>query len=150
MLTLDSIDDLLDYNEPHIRAPAPSLLKPGATTVQAQTATEEPELSDAEALAVFVQLLREAQDAQQREQIRQQMMAQIQEEQEQARQELLGQLFLQALGEVLSEQQQERERQEAAERQRIAQQQQQALLQALQGAVAEQEMIRYLQSLGLR
>ncbi|KAH8909121.1 hypothetical protein BR93DRAFT_936666 [Coniochaeta sp. PMI_546] len=121
------MDNLLDYNEPHIRAPAPAPPKPAPapTPAPAQAEAEvEEEPTEEEFKNILLGILREAATAQERAALQARLEQQYREE-EAAKRELVARLFIQALGEVAEEQErQERERQQRIAAQLLFQQQQ--------------------------
>lgn len=106
------IDDLLDYNEPLIRVPAPDAPQqapqslptptptPTPTAPAASTAGDEEELSVEDWIAALAQIRQEVQDAQQRAVLEEALRLRAEQEEKQKRDAIFQALFVrQALNE---------------------------------------------------
>jgi len=102
--------NVLDYNEPYIRAPAPAppppraITPPPAPTSRSKEGDDGDDLTVQEFLAAFLQIQRAAQTVTTPEKVRQEIvLRQRLAQQEQAKRDAVARLYLQAMSEVIRE-----------------------------------------------
>jgi hypothetical protein len=103
----DRIDDLLDYNEPLIRVPAPDAPKkapesppvpaPAASVANTDTTSDDNELSVEDWIAALVQIRQEVQDAQQRAILEEALRLRAEQEEQEKRAAIFQALYLKGL-----------------------------------------------------
>ncbi len=119
---LNRLDDMLDPNEPLVRAPAPTALPATpAAPPPSQPETPKPEKNDdGEDLSVddwiqaLTQIQQEVQDAQQRAALEAIMMKRLQQEEQNRQDAVVGMLYLNAALQNHTREQEERQKKEQA------------------------------------